>query len=283
LIIVASAWVFVTIPLLADPPDSVSMNAVALFAVSGLFAPAIARSAALAGVKALGPSVSVPIQQGLRPVIVLPLAALALGETFGPLRVLGVLAIVAGGWTLSRERGVAASDGALDALVMETDSTASGSSTRTDVRKGATAVTRGYRRGVVYPVVAAFAYSTSDLLVKSGLDGSSETSYGPPVSIGTGLLLWAIAHLLPSVRRRFEVGRDVGWLVLSGALMGSAILFLFHALDRADVSLVAPLVATQPLFVLLLSALILRHLERRERSTVLASLVVVGGTILVSL
>jgi uncharacterized membrane protein len=65
--------------------------------------------------------------------------------------------------------------------------------------------------------------------------------------------------------------------------MGSAILFLFHALDRADVSLVAPLVATQPLFVLLLSALILRHLERRERSTVLASLVVVGGTILVSL
>jgi formamidase len=46
------------------------------------------------------------------------------------------------------------------------------------------------------------------------------------------------------------------------------ILFLFHALDRADVSLVAPVIATQPLFVFLLSALLLGQLERRERSTI---------------
>jgi len=43
------------------------------------------------------------------------------------------------------------------------------------------------------------------------------------------------------------------------------------------------LIGTQPLFVMLLSAILLRHLERRDRATVLAASVVVIGTILVSL
>jgi drug/metabolite transporter (DMT)-like permease len=282
MVIVASAWVLVTIPLVFDRPASVPGRSVALFAVSGLFAPGIARAAALAGVNALGPSVAVPIQQGLRPVIVLPLSALVLGEMFGALRVMGVAAIVAGGWALSRERGIASSDGALDALLTDT-ATASQSSTRSIVRRKTSPFVRGFRPGVIHPVVAACAYATADLLVKTGLEGTSEMSFGAPVSIGAGFLVWSLAHAFPSVRKRFRVGRDAGWLVLSGGFMGAAILFLFHALDRADVSLVAPVIATQPLFVFLLSAVLLRHVERRERSTIVAGLVVVGGTILVAL
>jgi uncharacterized membrane protein len=64
--------------------------------------------------------------------------------------------------------------------------------------------------------------------------------------------------------------------------MGAAILLLFHALARGDVSLVSPVIGTQPLFVMVLSAMILRHLERRDRSTILAASIVVIGTILVS-
>lgn len=63
--------------------------------------------------------------------------------------------------------------------------------------------------------------------------------------------------------------------------MGTAILLLFHALARGDVSLVAPVVGTQPLFVMVFSAILLRHLERRERSTLVAATIVVLGTILV--
>jgi uncharacterized membrane protein len=72
-------------------------------------------------------------------------------------------------------------------------------------------------------------------------------------------------------------------LVLAGAFMGTAILLLFHALARGDVTLVAPVIGTQPLFVMLLSAILLGHLERRDRTTVIAASVVVIGTILVSL
>ena len=65
--------------------------------------------------------------------------------------------------------------------------------------------------------------------------------------------------------------------------MGTAILLLFDALDQGDVSVVAPVVSTQPLWVFLFSALILRHMERRDPSMVAAGVVVVIGTVLVSL
>jgi uncharacterized membrane protein len=135
---------------------------------------------------------------------------------------------------------------------------------------------------VIYPVIAAFAYSTADLIVKSGLDSISQPAFGATLAIGSGLAAWTMAHAVPAVRRRFRLGRDAWWMALSGLLMGVAILLLFNALDRGDVSLVAPIVTTQPLFVFLFSTLILRHLERIDRSTVLAGIIVVVGTILVS-
>ncbi|MGH2680353.1 MAG: EamA family transporter [Actinomycetota bacterium] len=282
MVIVGCAWVVVSIPVLINPPGTVSAKSLALFAISGLFAPAVSRAAALAGVHALGPSISVPIQQGLRPLIVLPAAALLLGEAFGLLRGVGVALIVTGGWVLSRQPGGGTADVPIDHSLEEVEGPAGPSSMRTRVRQRTAAISRGFRPGIVYPVAAAFAYATSDLLVKSGLDSASEPAFGAMLSIGVGLLVWSIAHALPSIRRRFRLGREAGWLVLSGALMGTAILLLFNALDRGDVSLVAPVVATQPLLVFLFSALILRHLERRERSMIVASAIVVVGTILVS-
>ena len=283
MVIVGCAWIVVSIPVLLDPPASVSSRSIVLFAVSGLSAPAVSRAAALAGVHALGPSISVPIQQGLRPLIALPAAALLLGEALGVLRGVGVALIVAGGWFLSRQPGGGTADVPIDLTLEEAEGLAGPSSVRTRVRHRTAALSSGFRPGIVYPVVAAFAYATSDLLVKSGLDSTSEPAFGASLSIGVGFLVWCVAHAFPSVRRRFRLGRDAGWLVLSGALMGAAILLLFNALDRGDVSVVAPVVSTQPLLVFLFSALILRHRERRDPSMLLAGGVVVIGTILVSL
>ena len=283
MVIVACAWAVVSIPVLLDPPASVPTRSIVLFAISGFFAPAIARAAALAGVHKLGPSIAVPIQQGLRPVMVLPAAALVLGEGFGLLRVVGVVAIVAGGWVLARQPGGGSSDVPVDPITDEDTNLRVGGSMRARVRHRSVAVSRGFRPGVIYPFVAAVAYSTSDLLVKSGLDTASNPAFGALVSVGSGLVVWSMAHALPQVRRRFRVGHDVGWLILSGALMGGAILLVFNAFDRGDVSVVAPVVATQPLFVFLFSTLILRHLERIERSTVIAGVFVVIGTIVVSM
>ena len=281
MVIVSCALVVVTIPVLLDPPAAVVLGAVAIFALSGLFAPAIARAAALAGVQRLGPSIAVPIQQGLRPLLVLPAAALLLGEEFGALRVAGALAIVAGGWVLSRQPVVATElpESAPDEEV----ASSGGVAVRTRLRPRTTPSFRGFRPGVVYPLAAAVAYATADLLVKSGLDNDAEPAFGAMVSIGSALVIWTIAHAFPAVRRRFRLGRRVAWLVLAGALMGTAILLLFNALDRGDVSVVAPVVASQPLFVFLFSALLLRHIETLDAVTLLGGTFVVVGTIAVSI
>jgi drug/metabolite transporter, DME family len=281
MVIVSCALAVVAIPVVLDPPGSVAAGSIALFALSGLFAPAIARAAALAGVDRLGPSIAVPIQQGLRPLLVLPAAALVLGEEFGPLRVAGALAIVAGGWVLSRQP---AGDNHMPVAALEAEVVGvGGSAVRTRLRPKTSGRSRGFRPGVIYPVAAAMAYATADLLVKSGLDTEAEPALGAMVSIGSALVVWSMAHAFPTVRRRFRLGRHGGWLVLAGALMGTAILLLFNALERGDVSVVAPLVASQPLFVFLFSTLLLRHLERLDGVTLLGGSFVVVGTIAVSI
>jgi drug/metabolite transporter (DMT)-like permease len=279
MVIVGCAWVVVMIPMLLDPPETVSTRAVVFFALSGLFAPAISRWAALGGVRALGPSISVPIQQGLRPLIVVPAAVIVLNETVGWTRVLGLAAIVTGGWILSREPE-RADELPAEALVAPGPATGQ---LATAVERRSRTSTWGFRPGIAFPIAAAIGYATSDLLVKIGLGGGADPVYAAPLSIGVGFLVWAVAHAFRPVRRRFRLGKDAGWLVLSGAFMGTAILLLFRALARGDVSLVAPVIGTQPLFVMLLSAILLRHLERRDRTTVLAASIVVIGTILVAL
>lgn len=277
MVIVGCAWMVVMVPMLLDPPETVSTRAVLFFAVSGLFAPAISRAAALGGVRALGPSISVPIQQGLRPLIVVPAAVILLNEAFGWTRVLGLAAIVTGGWILSRDP---ARGGGLTAETLITTGSARGHlAMAVDQRRS----TRRLRPGIAFPVAAAIGYATSDLLVKIGLGGGSDPVYAAPLSIGVGFIVWAVAHAFRPVRRRFRLSGGAGWLVLSGAFMGTAILLLFRALAIGDVSLVAPVIGTQPLFVMLLSAVLLRHVEVRDRMTVFAVSIVVIGTILVSL
>src|SRR3989304_5936468 len=79
-------------------------------------------------------------------------------------------------------------------------------------------------------------------------------------------------------RRLGAVGARAGWgLVGWGRLMGSAILGVYQALSRGEVSLVTPINATQPLIVLLFSTLLLRDLERIRPITVVSATEIVAG------
>ncbi len=257
LISVGFAWVIVAGAVALDPPQNAPLAGVAMFAASGIFAPAVARAAALMGVHRLGPSVAVPIQQGLRPVLAVAGAAVLLGEATDPVRLLGVIAIVAGGWVLSQQPG------------------ASGEGQDTWLH-------RGFRPGIAFPIVAAMGYAAADLIVKRALDVLPDPAFGALVSTGAGLALWLAALLSKPLRSGLKVGASVGWLLASGAFVGIAMLTLFHALQDGEVSVVAPIVAAQPLIVFALSVLLLGDLERLTRTTVLTGIVIVLGTILVS-
>jgi drug/metabolite transporter (DMT)-like permease len=264
LIVLAVSWIVILTSVLFDPPSDVTGRAVAVYSGLGLIVPAISRWSVLKSVDALGPSIAIPIQQGLRPLLAVGGAVLLLGESVDLLRGVGIVAIVAGGWQLSRRpRDREGSDaGPKDA----------------GVRRWA------LRPGIMFPLIAAIAYAASDLLVRLTLgDELAEPGFAAMVSTGAGLSAWLVAvGLVRPLRADLRFGRRSWWLVLAGVLIGFAILAVYNALRRGEVSLVTPINATQPLLVLLLSSVLLRDLEQIRPVTVISGLAIVVGAILVS-
>lgn len=280
LVILSVSWVIISISVLFDPPQTVTGSGVAMFAGLGLLVPAISRGATLKGVDLLGPSVAIPIQHGMRPVLAVAAAAWLLGESVGAVRWLGIAAIVVGGWHLSRRPKAA-----LEMPIEPESPVPAGMPGAVASRRSVGARMRGMvRPGIVYPLLAALAYASSDVIVRQALGSLPEPGFAAMVSSGAGLLVWlSAAAFFPAVRRRWKVGRGTWWLALSGALVGLAILGIYNALGRGNVSVVTPINSTQPLMVLVLSSLILRDLERITLATALSGLAIVTGTILVSL
>jgi drug/metabolite transporter (DMT)-like permease len=266
LLVLGVSWVVVAVWVAFDPPGSVSTPDLLVFAALGLLTPAVARWASLMGVDVLGPTISVPIQQGLRPVLAVTAAVVVLDESVGLVQAIGIGAIIAGGWVLSRAPTLAPATAG---------SWGSG--------RAALALRVGLRRGTVFPVLAAVALTTSDLVIRATVGDSGEPAFAAMLSTGTGFLAWLLVVAGSSrVRRLVRFGPGSWWLAMAGALVGVAIVALFTALVDGNVAVVTPIASSQPLIVFVLSALLLRDLEQIRRSTVLAGLAIVAGTILVA-
>jgi drug/metabolite transporter (DMT)-like permease len=262
LIVLGVSWAVIAAAVVVATPADLTAEAIAVFGALGLIVPAVSRWAVLKSVDVLGPSTAIPIQQGLRPLLSVTGAVLLLGEDVGTVRALGVILIIAGGWQLSkRPEGIMTAGGK-----------------RPTVRRLA------LRPGIAFPLIAAVAYAASDLLVRATLgDDLAEPASAAMISTGAGFVAWvAVVLAIPRIRRSVRFGRAGWWLVASGGLIGLAILGVFHALSLGEVSLVTPINATQPLIVLLFSALFLRDLERIRPVMVLSATAIVVGAILVS-
>jgi drug/metabolite transporter (DMT)-like permease len=72
----------------------------------------------------------------------------------------------------------------------------------------------------------------------------------------------------------------VAWFAATGALNGAAVLLLYHALSAGPVYLVSPIVATYPLFTLMLNAVVLREERYSLRLLVGVALTVAGVVLL---
>jgi len=266
------AWVVIAAITLWSSPGPMSLASGAVFAATGLITPGISRWASVTGVERLGPSISSPLQQGARPLLAVLGAALLLGEDLSWTRAAGVACVVIGAWTLGTVRPEVVSES-----LVEGNPERNGRWQRASWR-------RAIRPGIVWPLLAALSYAISDILVKNELGKSPEPFFGATIALGAAWVGWGLlATTVPGVRKRLRFGQGIRWFILSGCLAGVANLSLYSALDKGDVSLVAPTVGSQPLIVFILSALLLRGIERIDRSTVLGGLLIVAGTTLVSI
>jgi drug/metabolite transporter (DMT)-like permease len=237
--------------------------ALIVLAISGLLAPALARALAITSIDRLGPTTAIPIQGSVYPLCAVAGALLFLGESLTLLQVAGVVAIVLGVWMLTRNNSHGSSEPAAS--------------------RGKRARAWTFNLVLLLPAAAGLSKGLADLVRKEGLDLAASATGSAFIGQTGALVAWALALSVPAVRSRVRFGRGWWWFSAGGVLASLAVLSQFHALDRGAVSVVSPIVAAQPVAVILFSALLLRHLDPLTPRRVSGALVAVAGTILVSL
>jgi drug/metabolite transporter (DMT)-like permease len=195
----------------------------------------------------MGPNIAGAIS-GLAPVFAVLLALSLLGESIHLLQFLGITAIVAGVMFMYRQQRQNLQRWSLWILALPL---------------GAAVV-----RGAVQPII------------KLGMEHwpSPVAAVVIGYTISSAVLISAAFVHDPKLVRRFD-RRGALWFASVGLCNGLAVLFLYAALGRGPVALVAPLVASYPLVTLLLSFVFLKH-EHIGPQLVAAVAVVVGGVVL---
>ena len=132
----------------------------------------------------------------------------------------------------------------------------------------------------------SLAFVTRDAISRHVLGG---LALAPPFVVSGfalvigGAILFAFIHrsVINSIRNLPM--RYVGICCLAGLLQGIAVASLFHALSRADVTIVTPIYASQPIIALTLAAVFLRQMESLNWLLAVGTVLSVGGVIMVIL
>lgn len=221
--------------------------AIILLAAIGIFRPFISGNLAMVGTKILGPTIS-STMSSTSPLFGLALGVWVLGEDLGWQGALGTLAVMAGVAALSA-RGRINRDWPLWALML--------------------------------PVAAAFLRVFAQLLAKIGLETIPSPFFvgliGYSVSFGFALALHLAAKERPALRTA-----GTQWFVFSGLSYGLAIFSVNTALSCGDLILVAPIIASQPVFSLLLGRFLFQETQI-DRRAIIAIALVVPGVLMIAL
>jgi DME family drug/metabolite transporter len=218
------------------------------FFVTGLFAPGISQILFTRGVGLIGPS-RTAVFVGVSPVLSAAIAVTLLDEPLHVALALGTLLVVAGGTLLVREPGRA---GGVISL------------------------------GIALALGAALLFGIRDNLVRWGARGSDVPGFvAASASLISATIVIAVVVLLRP-RATTRVRQAFRPFVLSGLVYGVSYACLYSAFDRGRVTVVAPLVATESLWAVLISMVVLRRSERIGVRLVLAAALVVSGGALIS-
>ena len=217
------------------------------FAVAGILAPGVSQILFTVAIRDAGPS-RTSATVGMAPLFAVTFAIVLLGEPLVAGIVLGAVLIVGGGVVLAGESG------------------------RPDHVKTI---------GLVLALGAALVFAFRDTLVRWV---AVDSDVAPELAISATLLGGALTILLVVLvgRRRLSVQALPSFLP-AGLLFGLSYVSLYEAFFRGRLSVVAPLVATESLWGVGLSAVFLRHIEGISRRLVLGAAFVVAGGILIGL
>jgi drug/metabolite transporter (DMT)-like permease len=215
------------------------------FALAGVLGPGISQVLFTLGVRDAGPS-RASVTVGTAPLFSVAIALVFLDEPLIGGVVLGAVLIVAGGVLLAGERGRPAHVKAI---------------------------------GLVFALAATVVFAIRDNLVR-WLSG--DTTVEPSLAAATTLVAGGATILAYLLARRVAVPvRALRGFATAGIAFGLSYVFLFEAYYRGRVTIVSPIVATESLWAVGLSALFLRRVELVGRRLLAgALLIVVGGALI---
>ena len=144
---------------------------------------------------------------------------------------------------------------------------------------------RGVLIGLGLALIAAASYGGTNVLAKE-----LTSEYGSPLMISAGGLFFGILLLSPLAGRGMvhevnESKRDLKFALsagFSGLAAATGVISLYFALQRNDVTIVAPIVSTNPIFTLILAQIFISRMENLTKWLFLGVGITVVGVIVVS-
>ncbi len=220
------------------------------FIISGLIQPAIVRFLHYTGIVRLGASRAGPVRS-VTPLFAIALAFTFLGERPDAGVYLGSFLSVVGVWFTSSRR-----EGESEWKAIH----------------------------LTYPLGAAFLTAISQNFRKTGLLIMPNPFVATAITITTSLIVFSLS-LVATGQLRATFQGDRKCLPFYGAaavVSATAQLLGYIALSEGDVSVVVPLINTNPLFIVLFSALFLRDLETVNARVAAGAVLIVTGILLIT-
>lgn len=130
---------------------------------------------------------------------------------------------------------------------------------------------------LLFPILSATCFGVVAILRKVGLSSMSPVP-GFAVNVTTALVAFTAFLYVAGHHDALKVSRrSVGYFVLAGILENASVFLALLALSMGSVSVVAPLSGTAPIFVLLMSFLFLRGVDKLSLRLVAGTLLIVLG------
>jgi DME family drug/metabolite transporter len=219
-----------------------------VFVMAGIFAPGIGRTLSYVGIEKIGVARSVPIANS-SPIFASVFAVVFLAEAWVPQNILGTLLVISG------------------VIILSVAKPAQGEWRKLDV---------------IYPLIGAMAFGASAILRKAGLGYVDIPVMAAAVTAGSAALFSLALLQFRGGKEAFKLTRrSAAWLFTAGLVNTAAMLSVFYALSHGKVVIVEPLVSSNPVLTLLLTAIFLRDLEAINMRVIIGALLTVTGTVLV--
>lgn len=138
--------------------------------------------------------------------------------------------------------------------------------------------------GLLFPLVAALLYGVEPLFAKTGFAAGTPPLLGLAIKTTAATLGFLIYLRLTGLGAALGEKQNLlsRWNLAAGVANTMALLSYYTALTIAPVTLVTPLIQMSPVFVVVLSYLLLQRIERVTWQLAAAAGVVVAGAVLVT-